>query len=179
MKPRDRTHEMIHGKPPGCQYQVFPGSVGLPEGLGVESQIEVRVAAGVTAGRLRHGVSGGDHGVCWARAAVEGQHLPHRHPAVVTHGQDRLPGRLSPGLAGHAREVPGRILHIRRVDRAMKFELSATVGEPVGVVECQAPLPEMRLHLGTGLDEGVEPTSGCLRLAVEEQPYRVVEALLR
>jgi len=63
MKPRDRTHEMIHGKPPGCQYHVFSGSIGLPKGFSVEAQIEVGVAAGVAAGRLRRRVSGGDHGV--------------------------------------------------------------------------------------------------------------------
>lgn len=61
----------------------------------------------------------------------------------------------------------------------MEFELAPAVGKPVGVVERQAPLPEVRLHLGTGLDERVELQGGCLGLAVEEQLYRVVEEFLQ
>ena len=53
MKPSDRTHEMIHGVFSGREHHVFPGSIGLPKGLSVVPQIEVSVAAGVAAGRLR------------------------------------------------------------------------------------------------------------------------------
>lgn len=54
---------MIHGVFSGRKHHVFPGGVGPPEGLGVEPQIEMSIATGVAAGRLRRSISGGDYGV--------------------------------------------------------------------------------------------------------------------
>src|SRR5262245_24143695 len=52
--------------------------------------------------------------------------------------------------------MPCSVLHIVRIDRAMRLELSSTVGVAPGVVERDPSLPEFRRLVGDELCQRVE-----------------------
>ena len=61
-----------------------------------------------------------------------------------------------PSDAGHAEEMPGRVLDVVRIDRLMQLELLTTVAEFARVIVGNAPLPELRRRLRVELRRAIE-----------------------
>ena len=179
MQLRDPAHEVVHREGAGGLEHVSPGLVVGADRLEIQPEVEVGKAALVAAGLRGAGLGGRQHGSGFGSSCEEFEHLPHRHPRIGADGNDAPTGSVRPSVAGHTGKVPGHVFDIGRIHRAMDFELPAAVIEAVGIVERQAPLPELGLALRTGRDEPVEGVGRLDGPGREEEPDGVVEQCSR
>ena len=78
-----------------------------------------------------------------------------------------------------AEKVPGRILDVVGIDRAVRLELRAAVVVAPGVVERDAALPELRRCVGSERDDAIETGDRLLDASREEVFDRAVEDVSR
>src|SRR5687767_7401966 len=88
--------------------------------------------------------------------AEHAEYFAHRDARIRTDGQKRglrLLRRLGPC---YAEKVPGGILDVVRIHRAVRLKLRAAIREAAHVIEGNAALPQMRRIAGTELSHTVE-----------------------
>src|SRR5688500_18448963 len=88
--------------------------------------------------------------------AEHAEYFAHRHARIRADGQKRglrLLRRLGPC---YAEKVPGGILDVVRIHRAVRLKLRAAIREAAHVIEGNAALPQMRSIAGAELGDTVE-----------------------